>query len=243
MSCGGRVSAAIAFAAAFFVCCLYLSPSPSWAADERVLLFSGIDVWYDGAFTHAGALWSPYGLEREGFTLKVMAAGGFYRYRAGALGDVTVVGAEESGQVMPGWRFKRDQLEITVYGGLDFQHDVTSPFDPANRLNGWSIGARGAVDLWYEPTGATMLAFNAFVSSINTDYSVRAAYGWRLFNSFYLGPEAQTFDCVGYRQLRVGLHLTALKIGPIEWSAAAGWSEDSDHRSSPYLRLGILARF
>jgi hypothetical protein len=36
--------------------------------------------------------------------------------------------------------------------------------------------------------------------------------------------------------------MTGLKTGQFEWSAAASWSEDSDHRSSPYLRLGVLTR-
>jgi hypothetical protein len=63
-----------------------------------------------------------------------------------------------------------------------------------------------------------------------------------LHDWFYLGPEAQIFACIGFTQARIGVHLTGLKTGPFEWSAAAGWSEDSDHRSSPYFRVGILTR-
>jgi hypothetical protein len=33
-----------------------------------------------------------------------------------------------------------------------------------------------------------------------------------------------------------------MKTGETEWSAAAGWAGDSDQRSSPYVRLGILKR-
>jgi hypothetical protein len=71
---------------------------------------------------------------------------------------------------------------------------------------------------------------------------VRAAYSWRLREWFYLGPEAQTFACVGYSQVRFGLHMTGMKTGEWEWSAAVGWSGDSDRRSSPCLRLGVLTR-
>jgi hypothetical protein len=45
-----------------------------------------------------------------------------------------------------------------------------------------------------------------------------------------------------YRQLRVGAHVTALKTGLWEWSAAVGWSDDSDSRTGLYLRLGVLTR-
>jgi hypothetical protein len=109
-------------------------------------------------------------------------------------------------------------------------------------LHGTSVGARAAVNQWFESTPATMIAADASLSSIITSYSARAAYGWRPHDWFFLGPEAQTFACVGYSHLRFGIHLTGLKTEQSEWSAAAGWSGDSDHRSSPYLRLGALTR-
>jgi len=87
-----------------------------------------------------------------------------------------------------------------------------------------------------------MLAADASLTSIATGYSARLAYGWRLDDWSYLGPEAQTFACDGYRQLRFGGHLTGLKTAQWEWSVAAGWSQDSNRRSSPYLRLGVLTR-
>ena len=101
---------------------------------------------------------------------------------------------------------------------------------------------RTTVNLWFEPTPATMLAADASLTSIAAGYSVRAAYGWRLRDWFYLGPEAQTFACDGYSQWRFGAHLTGLKTGQWEWSAAAGWSDDSDRRTGPYLRVGVLTR-
>jgi hypothetical protein len=87
-----------------------------------------------------------------------------------------------------------------------------------------------------------MVAADASLSSIINGYSARAAVGWRLHDWFYLGPEAQTFACIGFTQTRFGLHLTGLKTQQLEWSAVAGWARDSDRRSSPYLRIGVLMR-
>lgn len=117
-----------------------------------------------------------------------------------------------------------------------------SPDDPSNRLRGNSIGIRTAVDLWYEPTATTMLAADASVSSILTNNSARLAFGWRAFDAFYVGPETKMFASEGYRQLRFGARITSLKTGNFEWSAAGGWAQDSDRRSSAYLRLGVLTR-
>ncbi len=244
MHCGKRVSAAMSFAAAFVVCGVDVSPGPAWAGDDSAhfLLLSGADLWRDGHFLHGGLLWSPDGIDREGFTLQALISGGTYRYQSGALNNAQVIGTEEGLQLMPGWRFKRQTLELKAFVGLDIKNNITAPYDPSNRLHGTSVGVRAAVNLWFEPTPSTMLAADASLTSIDTDYSARAAYGWKLNEWFYLGPEAQTFACIGFSTLRFGLHVTGLKAGQFEWSAAGGWSEDSDHRSGLYLRIGILTR-
>jgi Cellulose biosynthesis protein BcsS len=239
-----RVSAALVLAAAFLACCLCVSGGPVRAGDDgaRFLLFSGGDIWRNGDFAYGGLLWSPDGLDNNGFTLKAVMSGGFYRYNSGALGDVQVTGRELVVQVLPGWRFKHDRLELKVFAGLDLEDHRLVPDDPSSRLRGSDIGARAAVDIWYEPTPGTMLAADGSISTIITSYSARIAYGWRAFDLFYFGPEAQTFACDGYRQLRFGVHLTSFKTGDAEWSAAAGWSDDSDRRTSVYFRFGVLTR-
>jgi hypothetical protein len=87
-----------------------------------------------------------------------------------------------------------------------------------------------------------MLAANGSISTIIARYSARIAYGWRTFGLFYLGPEAGTFVCVGYRPYCLGAHLTGFKTGALEWSTAISWSDDSDHRANAYFRFGVLTR-
>jgi Cellulose biosynthesis protein BcsS len=206
MNRGRRVSAAMTVAAAFIVWCVGVSTGPVRAGDDgaQFLLFSGADLWRDGRFMHGGLLWSPGGLNREGFTVKLIASGGLYRYRSGALANTWVTGTDEEVQVLPGWRFKRDRLELKVFAGLDIKNDFTSPYDPSNRLHGLNVGARAAVNLWFEPTPSTMIAADASLSSIAASYSARAAFGWRLHIWFYVGPEAQAFACIGFTQARIG---------------------------------------
>ena len=234
----------MSLAAAFGFCCVGVSAGPVRAGDDgsHFLFFSGTDLWRDGRFMHGGVLWSPGWLEREGFTLQAVFSGGQYRYQSGALNNARVVGIEEEVQLLPGWRFKRGALELKFFAGLDIKNNLTIPDDPSNRLHGTSAGARVAVNLWYEPTPSTMLAADASLTTIATGYSARLAYGWKLNDWFYLGPEAQNFACLGYRQVRVGAHLTALKTGAYEWSAAAGWASASDSRPGAYVRLGVLMR-
>jgi hypothetical protein len=245
MSRERRVRVAVFTATAFFVCGFCVSPGRVWADDDdaRVILFSGRDIWRNGIFAHGGMIYAPGGVDQDGVLFKVLLSGGLYRYNASGLGGERVIGAEGVIQVMPGWRVKRGDLEVKVFFGLDGEYHSLRPDDPSNPLRGRSFGVRFASEFWYEPTPATMVAGDASLASISTNHSVRAAYGWRVFDElFYLGPEIQYFGAYGYRQLRLGAHITSMKTGDIEWSAAGGWAEDSDGRSSPYLRLGVLKR-
>ena len=90
-----------------------------------------------------------------------------------------------------------------------------------------------------------MLAADASLSSIAGN-SARAACGWRILNDplggIYVGPETQYFGSQGYRNLRVGVHITSVKAEDTEWSAATGWAWDSQARASPYVRISVLKR-
>ncbi len=241
----GRVCAAAAAAATLAVWCVCGSSGAARAGDADVahaILFSGTDLWRNGAFAHGGLLWSPNGLNRDGFTFKAMISGGSYRYHAGSLGGARVTGTEFAGALLAGWRIKRGQLEVKAFAGPELRNNTLSPDDPGNTLRGHKIGLRLAAELWDEPTPATMIAADASVSTVATDYSARAAFGWRVLDRFYFGPETQVYGAEGYRQLRLGLHVTSFKYRDTEWSAAAGWAADSDNGSGLYLRLGLLRR-
>src|ERR1051326_5625629 len=98
MACGRRVHAAASVAAALGFCCvlLLLSPPPPACADDiedaRAIVFSGPDVWLNGAFLNGGVLWSPTALDEDGLLLKLLLSGGLYRYNAGDLGGERVIG-------------------------------------------------------------------------------------------------------------------------------------------------------
>ena len=241
---GVGVAAVLLIAAALGECATPAQAETQTASPEEphFLIFSGSDLWRHWAFAHGGILWSPAGLYHEGFTLKLLLNGGAYRYRSGALGDVNVIGRQLAATAQPGWRFKRAGFEATVFAGLDLQNFQFTPDDPGSRLRGRHIGLRGGFELWHEPSTTTMLAADASVSTLKAGNSARVAYGWRVFDRFYLGPEVQAFATDPYQQLRAGIHVTGFKSGEREWSGAIGWGDDSDRRAGIYLRISVLAR-
>ena len=210
------------------------------------MLFSGRDIWRNGAFAYGGIVHAPGGLDQDGLLLKIVLSSGLYRYDASNLGGERVVGTEWVAQVLPGWRIKRGDVEFKFFMGPDIQVHRLQPDDPQNRLRGHSLGLRMAAELWYEPAADTMIAADVALSSIATSDTARIAYGWRILDDMiggvYVGPEVQYFGSDGYRHVRVGAHVTTLKTADVEWSAAAGWAQDSAGSASLYLRLNLLKR-
>jgi hypothetical protein len=99
MSSGRRICATAFAAAALLVCHLCASFIPAWANDDEdphAILFSGSDLWLNGAFAHGGFLFAPSGLYQDGLLLKILFSGGLYRYDAKSLGGERVIGAENS---------------------------------------------------------------------------------------------------------------------------------------------------
>ena len=220
-----------------------LAKTESDAGEQpHFLIFYGGDIWPHWAFAHGGLLWSPAGLYNEGFTLKLLVNGGVYGYRSGALNDTNILGRQFSIAAMPGWRFKRAGYEVTWYAGFDLQEYRFTPDDPETRLRGRHIGLRAGFEFWHEPSATTMLAADTSVSSIGAGNSARIAFGWRMLDRFYLGPEAQAFSTDPYVHGRVGIHITGFKTEDREWSGAVGYASDNDHRSGIYLRIGVLTR-
>jgi hypothetical protein len=184
-------------------------------------------------------LWSPGGLDREGFTVKTLLGGGRYRY----VSDTTViVGRQWLLAAMAGWRFKSGSFEATVYGGPDYQIHTLMPDDPGNSLRGSHLGLRLGADLWWEPSPGRMVSASLSASSIGHGYWVRVATGWRLFERVYIGPEASGSRADNDRQFRFGFHATAFELGGYDWSAGFGIVRGSENDNGLYGRLGMLWR-
>ncbi len=232
-----------AVASALMLLCVNLAHADTAGPDGRsFLLFAGTDLWRDGAFLHGGLLWSPGGFDADGFTLKLLLAGGGYTYPSGGL-HTDVDGTLVSASALPGWRVISDGITITLYAGPMIQDYRLSPYDPGSLLHGFYSGAQIAADVWYQPSPASMVAINGTIASIAAIGTMRAAVGWQFDQPFFVGPEAQALWCIDYQQWRLGAHVTGFRLDGLDWSASAGWAVESIGRAGPYLRLGVNTRF
>lgn len=236
-------SVVAAFVTAAVVLAWAASQAEAGGLDDRsFLLFTGTDIWRYGDFLYGGLLWSPKGLDHDGFTFKMLLDGGAYNYVSGAL-QQTVNGTKLSAAALPGWRFTRGALNVTVFAGPVVQDYRLTPNDPGSRLHGLYVGGETALDIWYQPTANTMAAFNGAVSSIGPTGFAREAVGVRVFGRAFVGPEIEQIWCADFEEIELGAHLTGLRFNSVEWSMASGFALTSDQRSGPYLRLGLNARY
>ena len=210
----GRVWSTALTALGLWCFCLAFAARAAEDEERNFILFSGRDLWRNGAFAYGGLLVAPNGFDDDGLLLKVLLSGGVYRYTAGDIGGERVIGAEWGAQVLPGWRIKRYGVEAKFFFGPDWQRHKLWPDDPGNHVRGVQLGLRMAVETWTEPTPETMVATELSISSLATQWTGRVAAGWRVLDAifedgFYAGPEVQYFGADGYRHLRIGAHLTS----------------------------------
>lgn len=204
----------------------------------RLLFYTGVDAWHFGATGYGGVQWAPRGLDKEGFILRLIASEGLERYNAVPKRITTQI---FRASVLPGWKFKRDGFEVQIFAGPDFEIDTPDSIN-ATKMRGTHFGARGGADFWWEPIPQLMLASSFSATTIANAYSARGAMGWRLADLFWLGPEISTSGDDFSQQYRVGIHLTGFKAAGLDWSAAAGYVQDSFNRNGIYGRLGVSLR-
>jgi hypothetical protein len=210
--------------------------------DPAFLFYSGTDFWRYGAFLYGGFLWSPAGQDHSGFTLKTLVAGGNFEYVSSGLGEL-IDGTKLSAAILPGWRFSRGRLTVSLFAGPTVQDYRLTPNDPGSLLHGFYLGAQADIDIWYQPSAATMAALDGSIASIGPTGYVRAAFGYRAVPPAFVGPEVEAIWCGDFDELEFGGHLTGLHVDALEWSMGSGWAMTSDRRSGPYLRLGVDARY
>jgi hypothetical protein len=210
--------------------------------DPSFLLFSGTDLWRYGDFLYGGLLWSPAGIDNNGFTFKMLLNGGRYSYVSGTLQE-SIDGTQLSAAALPGWRFTGNGLTVSVFTGPVVQDYRLTPADPGSRLHGFYLGAQSAADIWYQPNALTMASVNGSIASIGPTGFLRAAFGYRLLAPAFVGPEMGELWCGNFEQLELGAHLTGLRVEALQWTVASGLALTSDQRHGPYLRIGVTSRY
>lgn len=205
---------------------------------DRLIFFTGLDAshWSFGAY--GGAQWMPNGINRDGFILRMLISESIERYVDRRSRYDTQIGRAA---LLAGYMFRLGRLEAQVLFGPDAEADFLFANGRADRWR-TRLGVRGVADVWWEPTRELMLQYALSGTTIDDGYSTRLALGWRIADSFWIGPEAALSHDFFSQQTRLGMHLTGLRMRDYEWSFSAGRVTDNFGREGIYGRFGLVLR-
>jgi hypothetical protein len=96
------------------------------------------------------------------------------------------------------------------------------------------------IDLWTTPTDTTFVQLGAYiVPGTQSRVWARLAAGWALAPGVYVGPETEAYGEGDYHKLRLGLHLTGLRLLGLRWRIALGGQVSRNEPGGFYAVLGL----
>jgi hypothetical protein len=140
-------------------------------------------------------------------------------------------------QSLLGYEWRIGSTFFALYAGSD--DETEQRIGPFCSCLSTRYGARLQADLWMTPADGMMLQAGGYASTLDDRLWGRVATGWRMPARFYLGPEIEAYRDHDYSKLRLGLHLTGLRLFGIEWRLSGGWQKTSDRPSEVYGTLGL----
>jgi hypothetical protein len=209
------------------------------AKPEHFLFYSGFDIWRFGRASYGGLYAAPDGLNTDGFIVRMFVSRGRERYDLGSKHYNTDIFRSS---LTPGWRVSEGSFEAKLFAGVELENRTLVPNLPAASTSNTHIGARLVAETWWEPKPEIMLASSLSATTNADAWSVRSAAGWRALEQAWAGPEILASGDAYSKQYRIGAHLTGPRLSVFEWSLAAGYVQDSFHRSGIYGRIGVLTR-
>jgi hypothetical protein len=119
------------------------------------VIFGGGETAKNSWETYAGVIWAlNRDLTKEGVMFRALGSYGRYDYTdncpGGTCGPTPLLshdGKQWQGDVMVGYQWVRDRVDIGVYVGVDFMNHRISPVDPFNPVSGNETGFKIAGDI------------------------------------------------------------------------------------------------
>jgi len=145
-------------------------------------------------------------------------------------------------QALIGYEWRIGDSFLSLYAGTDYEGEQRE--EPRGTLVRHRYGARLQADLWMTPTQESLLQASAYVSTLDRRLWGRVAPGWLIprglpLEGSYLGPELEAYRAGDYTKVRLGLHLTGLRLFGVVWRLSGGWQRTSDRTPEAYATLGV----
>jgi hypothetical protein len=204
---------------------------------------------------YSGFTWAPSGTLAES-GLRLRATGGYGQYSYDGVVDYTrrsIYGTTLFADLLVGYQLNLGKLTLKGFAGASHDGHYLEPLDPSNRISGSAIGAKLALEAWYNFDDKAWAQTDVSWSSAHGTYGGRARVGYRVHQGFMedvsVGLEAGAFGNDAGDNARGGVFVRYAWFGG-ELSASAGVSGDVPSKgmsfsrlSNPYGTLVYLTRY
>jgi hypothetical protein len=191
--------------------------------EPQTILFNtteiGASAYFNTGFKHALGT----SLFRDGLILMGNAGAGRQRETV-ALPDRRAVVDYWSSEasLVVGYQWKTDRAVIALLAGPEVEFDQPVVDGRVLALNRPAFGARVLAEVWAHPMEDALLAGTLVLGTAPVRAWGRAAAGWRIWGSVFIGPEAVVSVEETYREARLGLAATGLQVGRWTFGLSAG---------------------
>jgi hypothetical protein len=218
-----------------------LSGVPSLAAekDER----NAFNAWVGGSNSDSGgfgAVWShaPGGVQRSGLRWSAVALTGSYQYASDRAPGGEVRGRYTDFSLGAGYEFVGVGYGLGVSIGPSLNQKDLNYLAPGER-DGSKLGTKvSAMGYFSVPAGLSAFAFGSQSSSDRTS-TLYGNLGFPVSGGLSIGPEVALLDTSDYRQTRVGLHLSGMRVGRTSTGLSVGRTRDMNGNEGGHVGLNV----
>ena len=209
--------------------------------------FAGMDVTDGSLFSYGGFTVAPSDLHRDGLRLRVYAGAGHYTYTAGikvgsAAGDMHRRADVLQAEALLGWQVSTGPMVLRLFAGLAYEDQSTNLPDPSNAALGEHLGAKVAIETWFDLSSRLWLSADASYATTIDSYSGAAKLGLKPLSWISLGPEAAAFGNAEFDAHRLG-GFARWHCGGCDVTVSGGVSGDYNDETGAYGALSFYTRF
>lgn len=192
--------------------------------DLNTIIFSTVDL---GSSVYTGSGFKRplgHGIEESGFM--VMGSAG-----AGTLGERRLVGRRfyrvdhvtTQGSLVLGYQWLGGGSAYAVYAGVEA--DARQPTIAGRALDKLesAYGLRLQAEAWLHPTPKTLFTASLVAGTARPHLWAQASWGYDVWNGLHVGPEGVVSLEENYRETRIGLHATGIRVGGFTSRVSGGF--------------------
>ena len=159
-------------------------------------LSAGAQVFNRAWSLYSGTTVAPFAsIQEDGLRLRVVGGYGAYSYAGPRAAGVTSQTVSFKGTVtftdaLIGYHKQLGPLTVKAFAGLTAAQYRVEPDDPETTVRGPGVGAKAALETWWNIGDRAWSSVDVSWSSLHDSYAARGRLGWRFLPALSAGLEA-----------------------------------------------------